>query len=141
MRHGDSAENSQPPRAALHVPVTKQRIGLMGRDLVRLLAMLAQEPVGVPRQLQFIVVAVFPACGRRTGRVHRPFPPRRERNTLPYRGFNSEASTVAPLVRNRTSVTRHCGSAQDANRQMLLWSPGTPSSGGAPLVLTGSTLR
>jgi hypothetical protein len=158
MRHRDSAEDPQPPRAALHVAIAKQRIGLMRRNLVRLLAMLVQQPVGISRQLQLIVVAVFTTRGRHTGRVHRLFPPHDASEALlPYRGCNSEGSPVACarprnhsekvcIVRTkayRISVRNRTGamvSGLGLTRQMLLWSPGTPSRGGAPLVLTGSTV-
>ena len=73
MRHRDPAEDLQPPRAAQHIAITKKRVGSAGRNMVRVLAMFGQEPVGVSRQLAVVVAGFIPSCN--IGSFHRAHPP------------------------------------------------------------------
>ena len=73
MRHRDPAEDLQPPRTAKHIAITKKRVGSTGRNMVRVLAVFGQEPIGVSRQLAVVVARIVPSCN--VSSFHRAHPP------------------------------------------------------------------
>jgi hypothetical protein len=74
MRHRDLAEDLQPPRTAPHIAITEKRVGSTGRNMVRVVAVFGQEPVGVSRQLAVVVAGIVPSCNVRSS-IHRAHPP------------------------------------------------------------------
>lgn len=62
VRQRNSAENLQPPRAAKHIAITKKRVGSTRRNMVRVLAVFGQKPVGVSRQLVVVAAGIVRSC-------------------------------------------------------------------------------